>query len=155
MTSGLFAKNYNRALRFLSFRPRSKKEIFDYFLKKEVDKKLVEEIIQKLEKEKFVNDDEFAKWFIESRVTNRPKSHRVIKMELKHKGIDVDKIEALLANTTDDAVLAKKLVEKKLRAMKNVPIEKKKERLVRYLSTRGFDWSTIRGVIDEAGAEIV
>ena len=76
-------------------------------------------------------------------------------MELKHKGIDVDKIETLLANTTDDAVLAKKLVEKKLRVMKNVPIEKKKERLVRYLSTRGFDWSTIRSVIDEVGAEIV
>ncbi len=155
MTYDPFIKNYNRALWYLSFRPRSKKEIFDYLLKKEVEEDLAQEIIQKLEKEKLINDSEFAQWFIDSRTSHRPKSHRVIKIELIRKGIDTDTIETLLTGATEDIILAKKLAEKKLRLMKSVPMEKKKERLIRYLSTRGFDWSTIRGVIDELGAEIV
>src|SRR5690349_10091607 len=89
-----FDSIYNRTLKFLSFRPRSEKEVLDYLTKPRFgkygkrepysDEKTADIIIKKLKEYRFINDLEFAKWFIE----NRKKGSRLIKVELSQKGID-------------------------------------------------------------------
>ena len=111
-----FAKLLNKAYRFLSYRPRSVKEVEDYLLKKssfakasegqekqEIEK-LIDSIINKLKEQKFLNDFEFAKWWIESRAKFKPRALKIIKLELRQKGIDKELIEQVLEQASKNAM---------------------------------------------------
>src|SRR3989344_6757140 len=101
--STIFERYYNLSLRFLSYRPRSEKEIIDYLKKKsssvktsEGQEKLIESIIKKLKEYKFIDDVEFAKFWIEQRTKFKHKPIRVIEYELKQKGINKEIIDDVL-----------------------------------------------------------
>lgn len=145
-----FDKYYNKCLHFLSFRPRSEKEIRDYLLKKKVASDIIEQIITKLKQYNFVNDLEFVKWWIEQRTLIKPKAWRSIKFELKQKGIRDDLLEHSEFEQPDDLETAQKLAEKKFRLIPDKKDKQKvREKLARYLSGKGFDWDTIKDVIDQ------
>lgn len=148
-----FGVNLNRALRFLSFRPRSEKEIRDYLSKKKVSELVAQKILSKLKENKFLNDEEFAKWWVEQRTLVKPRAWRVIKIELKQKGIPKEIIEQLTQNTEfklqNDLEMAIKLAQKRLPRYKNLPNQEIYQKLSRYLASKGFDWETVKISIDE------
>lgn len=124
------------ALKFLSYRPRSKKEVEDFLRKKTSDVDLINQTITKLIAQKLINDDEFAKWVIESRSRSRPRGARLLAAELKSKGIDV--------NVKVDEV---ELAEKALASKK---ILKSRDQAIRFLQYRGFSWDAIARVVRKA-----
>lgn len=143
-------KFYERTLRFLSFRQRSEKEIRDYLKKKNADDLTAKKIIDKLKEHKFLNDEEFAKWWVEQRTRVKPKADRVIKYELKQKGIDLKIIESLFENEDrSDFEKALVLAEKKMKRLDKLEDKRKVyERLGRFLASKGFNYDTIKEVID-------
>lgn len=143
-------KFYERTLRFLSFRQRSEKEIRDYLKKKNADDLTAKKIIEKLKEHKFLNDEEFAKWWVEQRTRVKPKADRVIKYELKQKGIDLKIIESLFVNEDkSDFEKAFMLAEKKVKRLDKIEDKRKVyERLGRFLASKGFNYDTIKEVID-------
>ena len=64
------------ALKILSLRPHSKQEVINFLRKKTKDDTLINQTIEKLEKAKLINDEEFAKWYMESRSRTRPRGKR-------------------------------------------------------------------------------
>lgn len=154
-----FDKYYNLALRYLSFRPRSEKEIRDYLRKKKVQESLVEIIITKLKEQKFLNDEEFARIWIESRMRFKPRSMKLIKIELSQKGVPKEIIEAIIQNSEfplheanriqNDEAMVRKLIEKKIGKYKNLPRQEVYRKLGRVLVQKGFGWDTIKRGIDE------
>lgn len=149
-----FEKFYKASVRYLSFRPRSEKELRDYLTKKQCDPLIAKRIIDSLTRDKFLNDEEFARMWIRERTLIKPKAIRVIKMELKQKGISKELIESALENSDDSPIdldLSLKLAEKKLRAIHDQTDKYKvKEKLGRYLASKGFDWDTIKAAIDQS-----
>ena len=144
-----FEKFYNKALKFLSYRPRSEKEIRDKLKKKKASEETINKIILRLKENNFINDEEFVKWWIEQRTTFKPRSFRLIKMELKQKGVSNDLIEKVIDDlrlTIDDLKSAKKLIQKRLSRYKNLPREKKFQKIARFLSSRGFDYDIIKEI---------
>jgi regulatory protein len=159
-----FEKFYKAAIRYLSFRSRSEKELRDYFVRRKtkdvrlkIDQTIIERVIESLKRNKFLNDEEFARMWIRERTLIKPKAIRVIKMELKQKGISKELIESLFENSEDypsDLNLAVQLVEKKLRTIHDQTDKYKvKEKLGRYLASKGFDWDNIKAAIDQALAK--
>ncbi len=157
---GDFEKFYNKALEFLSYRPRSEKEVRDR-LKIKYQKSniknfalIIDKVIQKLKKYDFVNDLEFAKKWVESRLRFKPRSARLIKLELKQKGIGQDIIDKMINDEglmINDLESAKKLVEKKMGRFRNkfgMTREEIYQKLGRFLASKGFDWDTIKKSID-------
>ena len=150
---GDFEKLYNSSLRFLSYRPRSEKEIRDRLKLKNKKsnlkdlKLIIDRVIERLKKHKFINDEEFAKWWIESRLRFKPRSLRLIKLELKQKGISEETIDNLQL-TINDLESAKKLVEKRIVRLKGLDKQKIYEKLGRFLASKGFNWDTIKKSID-------
>ena len=70
-----FEKFYKASIRFLSFRPRSEKELSDYLTKKKCDDLTSKRIIEsRLKKINLLDDEEFAKWWIEQRTLIKPQS---------------------------------------------------------------------------------
>jgi regulatory protein len=74
---------YAKILNFLSFRPRTVKEVRDRLRKYEVvDKTKQDLLIDRLTSSGYVDDVAFARWFIESRNTHRPRSRMMLAQEL-------------------------------------------------------------------------
>jgi regulatory protein len=163
-------KFYNKALRFLSYRPRSEEEIRKYLRHSRPDRSstrsrtdsrfreddtidIIEKVIAKLKEQKFLNDGEFAKWWIESRLRFRPRSINLIKRELLQKGVDRDLIDAQISNLksqiSNELENAQKLIEKKIKRYRNLSKQEIYQKLGSYLARRGFDWETIKKSIDE------
>ena len=149
---GDFEKFYNSALRFLSFRPRSEKELRTNLKGKHATNEIIEKIIIKLKEKRFINDEEFAKGWIESRLRFKPRSLRLIKLELRQKGIADEIIESGIMNqelgTDSDLEQAKKLVEKRIKRVGHLPKQEVYQKLGRYLASKGFSWDTIKKAID-------
>ena len=143
-------KFYNSSLRFLSYRPRSEKEVRDKLKSKKASPEIIEKTIAKLKEKKFINDEEFAKWWIESRLMLKPRSLRLIKMELKQKGIPDETISNFKFLISNDLEQTKKLVEKRIKRFKGLPKQEIYQKLGRYLASKGFDWDTIKQSIDES-----
>jgi regulatory protein len=163
-----FEINYNRALRFLSYRPRSEKEIRDYFSKNNkqrliinkqetranVKEETINAIVKKLKEYKFINDEEFAKIWIKQRTKIKPRAWRVIQYELKQKGISDEIIKGLQFSEEEndqdlDLESAKILVQRKLKRYGSLPKYEQREKIGRFLAGKGFNWNTIKKVIDE------
>ena len=145
-----FDKFYNKALRFLSFRPRSEKEVEDYLEKKECDNLTSGKIIQNLKEHNFLNDENFTKWWIEQRTIVRPRAERVIKMELKQKGIQKELIDEIFEkNINKDKEIALKLAQKRIQRYARGDTKKTYEKMLRFLISKGFSYDTIKEVIDQ------
>src|SRR3990167_10976387 len=160
-----FEKFYNLALSFLSYRPRSEKEVRDYLKRKTQNAKRkttvqnskldtaeieieIDRVIQKLKGQKLINDEEFAGMFLENRLRFKPRSSRLIRLELKQKGIDPETISNLQLTIDNDFESARKLVEKKIGRLEGLPKKEIYQKLGRYLASKGFDWDTIKKSID-------
>ncbi|OGD97516.1 hypothetical protein A3A49_02990 [Candidatus Curtissbacteria bacterium RIFCSPLOWO2_01_FULL_38_11b] len=152
------AKLVDLALNYLSFRPRSQKEIQDYLVKKIAQRenikfakakesKLIGKCIEKLTKYKYIDDVEFAKWWTESRSKANPKGARLIKLELLRKGIDKDVIDEILEKNLNQKELAYKAIQKKLKSWQQLPKVEFKNKAYRYLASRGFEFDEIRQTV--------
>ncbi len=143
-----FDNLYYKALRFLSYRPRSEREIRDRLKLKSQNSKLIDKVIEKLKQQKFLNDEEFARGWIENRLRFKPRSLRLIKIELKQKGIS----PAIISNSkfliSNDEESARKIVQKRIGRLKGLDKQKIYEKLGRYLASKGFNWDTIKKAID-------
>jgi regulatory protein len=150
-----FEKFYKASIRFLSFRIRSEKEMREYLLKKKCNDLVAKRIIDSLKRDKFINDEEFVRMWVHSRLSAKPRAWRVVKQELKQKGIGEELIENLPGlpsqNDFNSALL---LAEKKLRTIHDLSDKYKvREKLGRYLASRGFDWDTVKEAIDQVLAK--
>lgn len=151
-SSAIFDRYYNLSLRFLSYRPRSEKEIYDYLKKKSsnspnLTEEIINKIIEKLKEYRFIDDSAFAKFWVEQRTKFKSKPIRVIEYELKQKGIDKILTEEILSSfdrTDLDLENARKLAERKLDFYRGLDVRKRKEKVTNYLLRRGFSFEIVR-----------
>lgn len=146
------------AVKYLSFRPRSEKEVKDYLAKKIARKNeikysiasqspLIASIVKKLKKNKYLDDYEFALWFLKSRIKSKPRSLAVIKAELRTKGISSEIIEKIITYAPRDLDQAKNVLSKKaIRWQKLAEVDFKRKAYT-YLSSKGFDYETIKDAV--------
>lgn len=152
----LFDRYYNRAIWYLARRPRTEKEIRDKLIEKKATPEIVDAVIAKLKSQKFLNDFEFARWWIDQRAQFRPRSLRLLKLELRQKGISTEVIDVVLSDRTNEELKvndldsARKLVAKKYPKMEGLPQEEVYKKLGGFLGRRGYSWETIKAAIDEA-----
>lgn len=140
---------FNRALKYLSYRPRSVKEVYNYLSKKNLPDDTINKVLKKLIDLRFLNDAEFAKLWIESRQKHKGKSKFVIKNELRLKGLNDDLIEPLLAQAQDDFETARNLFERKKEKMKNLTREEFIKKMGGFLQRKGFSWEIISKLLRE------
>lgn len=129
MSNPYYEKLIGVALRFVSFRPRSEKELRDFLLKKPNHEDL-DKVMERMRELGYVDDRKFADWWISQRSDFRPKGKRALVYELRKKGVTVDV-------TVDEYPLAKKAMRKKPKDVFS------------YLFSRGFSRGTIERIIDE------
>ena len=132
---------YVCALRYLSHRMRSRKEIDRYLCERRgFARETTASVVKRLTQERYLDDKEFARLFVESRIRSRPRSRALLRHELSQKGIDDDVIVAVLEKV-DDAYLAWRSIEGKLKQWVELDRADFKKRIVGFLQRRGFPLS--------------
>ncbi len=147
----LLLKVKSDALRLLSFRPRSVKELRDRLKLKRYPAAAIDNALDILSKQGLLNDEKFAKLFAESRVYSRPTGKRQLEIDLKKKGLPKELVDETLANLKDydEKKAARDLVFNRFQRMAGIPNEKKKARLFGFLKRRGFANDAIFAALDE------
>jgi len=140
------ARAYDAALRFLGARPRSEREIRDRLARHEFDVQVVDRVIERLRRIQLVDDAAFAAYWVEQRATHRPRGARLLKQELRHKGVDQDVVAEALP-TDDDAEGAYRAAQRKATSLRALDERTFKQRLGAFLQRRGYGYETVRPVV--------
>lgn len=148
-----FHKAYDKALRYLSLRPRSEKEVQLYLAGKKLDEELVAAVIARLKELNYLNDETFSQFWTENRQTFRPKGVQALRQELRQKGIDNETINEALSEIDEDAA-AWAAIEKKLVHWQSLERTEFEKKLKGFLLRRGFVYEVVNRVWRRATTEI-
>ncbi len=144
---------YDRAVNYLSFRPRSAEEVRRHLVKSGISDAVVAIVVDRLRRQGTIDDVSFARFWIENRERFKPMAPRALRYELSQKGVSRDIIESLLP-AVDAEASAERAAEKQVwryRGMSRIDFRRK---LGSWLYRRGFDRDTIHSVIDRLEAEL-
>jgi|SRR5947209_10153452 len=149
----LAERSYGAALNFLSFRPRSRREVQDYFRRRKIDTEIGDRVIARLEHNGFLDDREFARFWVENRQSFRPRGTRALRAELRQKGLDSEIVEEALGDIGDEDVIAREAGLKKLRSFADLDEREFFRRMVGFLQRRGFPYQVSARVSKELWEE--
>jgi regulatory protein len=141
------------AVRFLGYRPRSQAEIQHHLQKKGYSEPTIAAVIERLTAVDLLNDETFARYWVEQRETFKPRGQLALRQELQQKGIDPKIIHQVLLQT-DETAAAQQVAGKKAGQLAGLPEPEFKHKLGQYLQRRGFPYNIIRAVTDELWTEI-
>lgn len=144
-----YGKLYQRTLEWVLSRPHSTKEARDYLYKKlaqtdydkeariEMREKILETLIQK----GYLDDERFAKYFVENRFVKKGISKKRLQLELAKKGVDKEIAEQVLDIRNDDEEI-KKIIAKKSNRYDQ-------DKMINYLVRQGFPFETVRNLVSD------
>ncbi len=139
------------ALRFLSFRMRSEKELRDKLRKKEFAQNIIDEVIKDLARVNLIDDYEFASAFVRDRISNSPRGKVLLRRELWKKGIRKEIIEKVLREyfkeEDQELALARELSQKRKRRYHGLEKNVAKRRMMSFLLRRGFSYDIVKQVL--------
>lgn len=137
-------KLYNRTLRYVAMRPRSRGEVLAYLARKNSPAPLSEQITNKLESLDLINDRKLAQAYVNDRQLLRPASRRKIIAELKKKYISDDIIEAVVGGEGhDERAALREIITRKRRQTKY----QDELKLMQYLARQGFSYDDIKAAL--------
>ena len=145
--------NYQCAIRFLGYRVRSNSEIKKHLAQKGISEIIIEDVVSRLERNGLLDDKKFAQLWVENRNEFRPRSHRMLFIELNKKGIHPDTINQVLDDTSSDEELVFKAAVNQVRKYRNLEWQDFRRKLSSYLARRGFSYSIINPVVNQIWAE--
>jgi regulatory protein len=136
---------HERALRLLSVRPRSRRELELRLLRAGFEGEEVRDELERLETVGLIDDERFAREFAEHQLVARRAGRRAVASGLAAKGVDRETVERILAEAPeDDAERAEELARARAERLRSVAPDKAYGRLVSFLVRRGHDPETAR-----------
>jgi regulatory protein len=139
---------YERALNFLSYRPRSEAEVRRNLHKKNVEDGVVEVVVGRLTRAGLLDDREFARYWVENRLQFNPRGARALRQELRQRGVSTSIITDTLAGL-DEEVAARKAADAGARRLAHLEPRDFRRRLWAYLARRGFSYTVIETLVEE------
>ncbi len=135
----------NVALKFLSFRRRTEKEIKGKLKKKGFDERTIKSTIEKLKEYDLINDFEFASAWVKERLAHKPRGKKLLKHELWKKGIKKEIIDQVTEELCkNEAKSALELLEKTKKRYRNLEPNVAKRRMYGLLIGRGFSYDNVK-----------
>ncbi len=143
---------YERALGFLSYRPRSRAELLAYLRRHGVPEATAEPVLQRLSGAGLLDDQAFARYWVENREAFRPRGMRALRMELRRKGV----ADAAIAEATqglDEVAGAYQAALGRARRLRDLDRETFRRRMSAFLLRRGFDYDTVKETVERLWRE--
>ena len=139
---------YERALNYLSYRPRSKAEVSRNLRKKEIEDRVIDVVIGRLTRAGLLDDREFARYWVDNRARFNPRGLRGLRYELRQKGVSQDVIDDALASF-DVQAAARKVADAGARRLSQEAPRDFRRKLKAYMARRGFSYARIKPLVQE------
>ncbi|MFQ6617519.1 MAG: RecX family transcriptional regulator [Fidelibacterota bacterium] len=140
-----------KALHFIKFRERSRKEVLDKLKREKFDRSLIEDVISFLEERDIINDERFAYLFAKDRVKRRGIGLILLKKEMFQKGLSAELIEITtkkIYEEFDQRKLIRAHLKRKMSSISSLPPPRAKKRVIDMLYRRGFSWDLIEEALN-------
>ena len=137
---------YQQAMLFLSYRARSESEIRQNLRKHEIPEPVIEQTLERLRQDGLANDDQFARAWVENRSAFRPRSRRLMAMELRQKGLNDEAVSSAL-ESVDDQALAYEAAQRRVARLKDLEWNEFRKKMSDFLARRGFSYSVVAPVV--------
>jgi len=160
-TESQFGKLYSRALEYTMLRPHSVKELRDYLWRKTrttkyksrtgelkeregVSQAVADRVLERLIEKGYIDDEKFARYWVENRNQTKGTSKRKLIAELRSKGVDQAVVEAAFEETSrsDEDELHKVIAKKRDKYADD-------QKLMQYLARQGFSYDDIKTALTD------
>lgn len=139
---------YERALNYLSYRPRSEWEVERNLRQKDVEDGVVAAVLRRLTDAGLVDDGEFARYWVDNRVRFNPRGLRGLRYELRQRGVSQAIVDETLSGLDVEAA-ARKAAEAGARRLSGASEPDFRRKLKAYLARRGFSYAVIKPLVQE------
>lgn len=132
---------YYQTLAFLSKKMRSKKEVLMFLEKEDIGLEEISKILHKLEQNRLLNDDEFARAYIQDRMLLSSDGPSKIKDFLLSNDIDNTTIDNYLAEIAQEQIQEKleKIILKKIKSNTNKSMYALKKKIMFEVRNLGYE----------------
>ena len=141
-------KALQSALKLLDYRPRTEHEIRQRLNTKGFDAQEIEIVLERLRAANLVQDQQFARMWIENRSEFHPRSKRMMRFELRNKGISEQNIDLALADGLDEEELASRAAERYVHKLDPSNKLEFRKKLGAFLARKGFSYGTLSPVVN-------
>jgi regulatory protein len=141
---------WDRALRLLSVRDRSRRELERRLLMAGFEEAEVQGALERLESAGLVDDRRFARTLAEHQTGARLAGRRAVMAALMAKGVDRQTAETVLEDTGDEEERARTLAERRAGRLGGLPPQVAHRRLTDFLIRRGHAPGTAREAASRA-----
>lgn len=149
-------KAYGDAVNYLSYQLRTEKEIKDYLYKKEYHKDAVEFSLKKLRELHYLDDDNYAKSFINTQLRTTANGPKIIEQKLVQKGVPNNIIQDKIAEIDQDILLenAVEFAGKQARKQKRASFQQMLTKIRQSLYQKGFNGEITNEAIKKLDLEV-
>lgn len=140
---------FQKSLRFIAYKPRTQFDVKKKLNEGGYSEQVIDQILEKLIEKGYLNDQQYAENWIESKSLNKPRSKKLISLELRKKKIDQEIIEEVVDHMHSDEELAYRAAERYFKRLSNFEADIFKRRLTGFLIRRGFSYSTVKPIVEE------
>ena len=142
-------KAMDMAVKYLSFKSRTSSEMIDYLKKKNVDEKIIADVMQKLGEYRYIDDVVYLKNYVENNRHLNYYGSRRMSQDLKKRGISDQLLLSLedLFSKQDEYQCCEIVAKKNLRILKGQTSAQKKKKLYDKLGRMGYPTEMVLEVI--------
>ena len=138
-------------LNALAVRAKSRGELAAQLKRRGIPLDVANEVLDRLERSKLINDLDFARAWSKSRLSSKKISKRVLAQELRRKEVAEDLIAIALdeISSDDEYEAALQLGERKARSLQNYADDVRERRITSALARKGYNYGIISRVLKE------
>lgn len=141
------------ALRLLSYRPRSEREMQDALRARRIPETIANETLERLRELRLLDDAAFADAWTDSRQRNNPRGRRMLLVELTQKGVEREVAQECVA-AIDEEAAAVRAGRKRSQTLRGLEFRDFRRRLGDFLVRRGFGYDVCETAIKQLWAEV-
>jgi regulatory protein len=146
-------KAVDQSARFLAYRPRSVSEVRRNLSNKQIPDDVIDIAISRLEAMGYLDDQAFARYWLENRTMFKPRGVKALRYELRQKGVSDSVINSVLEDL-DEQEAAIQAARNKASRYSGMTRREFQNKLGSFLQRRGFSYATSRDAIEQIASEL-
>jgi len=141
---------YDLAIKYVGIKLRSSFEVYEYLFKKNIDKVVVNEVIDKLKEQGYIDDFVFTKAFVNDRIKFSNNGPYKIKKELEDRKVSGSIIDDILSvfDSSLEKEKLEKLIPKYVKTVRNKSYIMMKKKVINYFLDLGYHKNIVMEIID-------
>jgi regulatory protein len=144
---------YQRALKFISYRPRSQSEVRQKLQDLNITQENIDYVLSRLIESGILNDESFAQLWVENRSAMRPRGRRALVYELRQRGLDQKVIEQAVSEINEEE-LAYQAARRRARKLQGQEWNDFRQKMFRFLAQRGFTYELCAHIVPRVWSEL-